>query len=86
MAKALRCPLAGDRLYGGGEDAHSLRARLGGPRVAPVRRVMLHAAELSLPHPLTGEEIQLRCAPPADFQRLASNIVRESRIRVETER
>lgn len=43
------CPALGDALYGG----------------TPAARVFLHAAELTLQHPATGEE--LRLTAPADF-------------------
>ena len=33
----------------------------------PSPRLMLHAATLGLPHPVTGEPIDLRAAPPPDF-------------------
>ncbi len=49
-------PVAGDRLYG---------AREGGPA-----RPLLHAAELALPHPRTGERLVIRSPLPADMQRL----------------
>lgn len=75
MASVLGCPLAGDAEYGG---PGAKRRRRGtaygthlGSRRAPVDRVMLHAAELTLPHPMTGVAISLRCAPPPDFLALA---------------
>lgn len=65
MASELGCPLAGDRDYG---SKHSSQRR------APVRRVMLHAAELCLPHPVTGASLRLACPPPLDFIALASDL------------
>jgi RluA family pseudouridine synthase len=50
-------PIAGDATYGGD-------ARIAG---APVPRVMLHAAELEFPHPVTGEDTRIRAPLPADF-------------------
>eukprot|EP00966_Prymnesium_polylepis_P067209 1560291-Prymnesium_polylepis.1 len=66
MASVLGCPLAGDRDYGSGWQRDATRRRgatssgtpLGSSR-APVQRVMLHAAELSLPHPTTGDVLRL---------------------------
>ena len=37
---------------------------------APVTRKMLHAAELSFNHPLTGERLTFRAPLPSDFQTL----------------
>lgn len=78
MASVLGCPMAGDRDYGSGWQRDATRRRgatsrgtpLGAPR-APVQRVMLHAAELALPHPTTGAVLRLACPPPADFLTLA---------------
>ena len=36
---------------------------------------MLHAAELRLPHPATGELMTFQAAPPGDFAGLASSLV-----------
>lgn len=44
-------PVVGDRLYGGGE----------------ARRLMLHALDLSLPHPQTGETLKLTAPPPPEL-------------------
>jgi 23S rRNA pseudouridine1911/1915/1917 synthase len=38
-----------------------------GGRPLPSPRLLLHAATLGLPHPVTGAPIDLRAAPPADF-------------------
>jgi hypothetical protein len=75
MASVLGCPLAGDAEYGGPSAKRrrrgtALGTHLGSAR-APVERVMLHAVELTLPHPVTGVAISLRCAPPPDFLALA---------------
>jgi 23S rRNA pseudouridine1911/1915/1917 synthase len=53
-------PLVGETVY--------IRdfARDGGA-LLPTPRLMLHAATLTLPHPVTGEPVALRAAPPADF-------------------
>ena len=75
MASVLGCPLAGDAEYGGPSAKRrrrgtALGTHLGSAR-APVERVMLHAVELTLPHPVTGVAISLHCEPPPDFLALA---------------
>lgn len=47
---ALGHPILGDELYG--------------PEPAPTQRMMLHAAELRLPHPRSGERLHLSSAVP----------------------
>ena len=47
-------PLAGDAMYGGAKHL-------------PAPRQMLHAWKLSLPHPETGEPLELEAPPPDDF-------------------
>jgi 23S rRNA pseudouridine955/2504/2580 synthase len=63
-------PLAGDDKYGD----FSLNKTL---TKAGLKRMFLHAAKLSLPHPLTGEPIDLESPPPNDLSgflhRLDSN-------------
>ncbi len=53
---AIGHPVVGDRLYGGN------RLQEGIPRQ------MLHAWELRFCHPLSGENLQFKAPPPADFQ------------------
>jgi 23S rRNA pseudouridine1911/1915/1917 synthase len=53
-------PLVGETVYN--RDA----LRSGAPLVS-ASRLMLHAATLGLPHPVTGEPVDLRAAPPPDF-------------------
>ena len=55
-------PILGDDLYGGGKSE----------RLAP--RVMLHAAQLTFPHPITGGEISVKSPLPADFQECLKGI------------
>lgn len=79
MASVLGCPLAGDGDYGRQDvnrrrAATSLGTQLGSTR-PPVKRAMLHAAELNLPHPVTGAMVNLRCAPPPDFLALAGEMM-----------
>jgi 23S rRNA pseudouridine1911/1915/1917 synthase len=53
-------PLVGETVY--------IRELLrDGRQPLPAKRLMLHAATLGLPHPVTGEAIDLRAAPPPDF-------------------
>ena len=54
---AIGCPLAGDWLYGT-EDR------------AMIARPALHAAFLSLRHPVTGEYLHFTAPLPADMKRL----------------
>jgi RluA family pseudouridine synthase len=39
-----------------------------GSGVGPVTRVMLHAASLEFPHPMTHAALKITSAPPADFE------------------
>jgi 23S rRNA pseudouridine1911/1915/1917 synthase len=59
-------PLYGDTLYGG-------PASLSG---SPVPRVMLHAAQLSLPHPDTGRILTVAAPVPADFGQVMEFLLR----------
>ena len=52
-------PLAGDPLYGDAAKDRRLRTR-------PVRP-LLHAVELSFPHPVTGRRLTFAAEPPADI-------------------
>jgi 23S rRNA pseudouridine1911/1915/1917 synthase len=46
-------PVSGDRLYGGSGNRHG--------------RPLLHATQLVVPHPTSGELVSLDSAPPAEF-------------------
>lgn len=50
------CPVVGDRTYGAATD--------------PLRRLCLHAHELSFVHPTTGKETTFRAELPREFQKL----------------
>ena len=52
-------PLVGDPLYGDAAKDRRLRTR-------PVR-TLLHAVELSFPHPVTGRRLTFAAEPPADI-------------------
>jgi 23S rRNA pseudouridine1911/1915/1917 synthase len=57
--KALGHILLGDEIYGWKPD----------PRLpSQPKRVMLHAEHLVVKHPITRKTLDLRAAPPADFQ------------------
>lgn len=56
-------PIYGDALYGG---APYLVTCAGGRMAVP--RVLLHAAQLEFPHPMTGAAVSVCCALPADFE------------------
>jgi 23S rRNA pseudouridine1911/1915/1917 synthase len=62
--KAIGHPLLGDHLYGG-RRVESFPV--------PVNRVLLHAAELELQHPITGAALRFEAPLPEDF---ASNAVK----------
>jgi len=52
----LGCPVVGDRRYGA-DDRY-------------IRRIRLHAFYLSLPHPVTGQMLEVKSKMPRDFLRL----------------
>lgn len=54
-------PLIGDVRYGKGEHNRLFRQRFG------LWRLALHAAEVALPHPATGELLRIRSPLPADL-------------------
>lgn len=58
-AKALGCPLVGDRLYGSRERDRHLRRM--------PARTLLHAVELSFLHPTTGKRLAFSVPPPSDL-------------------
>ncbi len=63
----LKHPLLGDSTYG--FKANRLKG-------IEVPRVMLHAAELSFPHPETGEKVSFIAPLPEDFQRMVKELSR----------
>lgn len=67
MASMLGCPLAGDHMY---DDDKSI--------IKGAERCMLHATELTVPHPTTGALLTFCCSPPPDFSALADDIRRTS--------
>lgn len=59
--KHLSCPLIGDVKYGKGEHNRRWRSDYG------LHRLGLHAAELRLPHPVTGEALVVVAGLPDDL-------------------
>ena len=57
---ARRFPVAGDKQYGGAQELP--------PDFRHVPRQMLHAAELTLAHPLTGAPVKATAPLPADYR------------------
>jgi len=63
MASMLGCPLAGDHMYNVDKSI-----------IKGAERCMLHATELTVPHPTTGALLTFCCPPPPDFSALADAI------------
>ena len=59
--KHLSLPIIGDTKYGKGEHNRLLRDRFG------LSRLALHALSLSLPHPSSGERLEIRAPLPEDL-------------------
>jgi 23S rRNA pseudouridine1911/1915/1917 synthase len=60
-------PILGDDLYGS-QKTHG-----------PTPRLMLHASQLRLPHPVTGAEISVKSPLPEDFKQCLARIRRRGR-------
>ena len=58
-AAHLGAPIVGDPLYGDAERDHRVGMRAGRP--------LLHAVELSFPHPATGRTVTFAAPPPLDM-------------------
>ena len=74
--QAIGHPVVGDTLYGA---AHHMRPVKGAPEtVLPIslERNFLHAAELSLRHPATGEALELRAPLPGELTELLAKLRR----------
>ncbi|SDU11115.1 23S rRNA pseudouridine1911/1915/1917 synthase [Verrucomicrobium sp. GAS474] len=54
-------PVTGDEKYGA--------------RANPVRRLALHASELSFPHPVTGKTLHFKSTPPPSFAAAVTNVL-----------
>lgn len=72
--KWVKMPLVGDRQYGGrplklSEIKRKYRQRRDSEPERPLlARVALHAASLSLMHPITGTEVRIECPLPKDLR------------------
>jgi 23S rRNA pseudouridine955/2504/2580 synthase len=64
---ALGLPLLGDEKYGNYELNKSLKKR-------GLKRLMLHATRLELPHPISNELMTLEAAPPQDYAGFVAEI------------
>jgi 23S rRNA pseudouridine1911/1915/1917 synthase len=63
-------PVVGDRMYGDDKrykGVHNLDRARADRMVKLAGRQMLHAAELHLEHPATGEKLRFSADPPADL-------------------
>ena len=58
-AKSLGCPIVGDALYGDASRDRSLHRR--------PARMLLHAVELSFPHPTTHRRVTFSAPPPPEL-------------------
>ncbi len=64
-------PLLGDSVYGGGfKTKASLLSDNARQALAALGRQALHAAVLGFEHPITGENLLFKSAPPEDFENL----------------
>jgi RluA family pseudouridine synthase len=63
-------PIVGDRTYGGPTKI---------PGNAAVSRVMLHAAALTFPHPVSKLEISFTAPPPPDFKQCLAQLFESER-------
>lgn len=66
---SLRCPLVGDRTYGGAREASS-RSPASRDLIRAFPRPALHAARLAFDHPSTGVRLALESPLPSDLVRL----------------
>jgi tRNA pseudouridine65 synthase len=61
--KHFSCPIIGDVNHGKGDHNRAFREALG------LHRMFLHAAELRLPHPVTGAPLTITAPLPAELER-----------------
>jgi 23S rRNA pseudouridine1911/1915/1917 synthase len=69
LSQVARCPILGDRRYGG-----PAAITLANGAVVAIARVMLHAARISLEHPESGERLVVEAALWPDFQALLERL------------
>ena len=66
---SLKHPVVGDEVYGGGRD-NTVRDSKVRVEIRKLGRHFLHAAELGLRHPISGEQLRFQAPLPADLQHL----------------
>lgn len=66
----IRYPLLGDPVYGGRLRLTAGMSAAARDGIQAFRRQALHAARLALTHPVSGERLEWRAEPPADFNQL----------------
>ena len=71
--RSQRLPIVGDSLYGGkplwlSRLKRAYRLKAGRQERPLIGRTALHAASLSLPHPVTGEDLEIVSPWPKDFR------------------
>jgi len=70
-------PVVGDQMYGEDKRArgiHNLDRRRADRMVRDTRRQLLHAIELRLAHPLSGEEMTFSAPLPADMEHILTGL------------
>jgi 23S rRNA pseudouridine1911/1915/1917 synthase len=77
---SLAHPVMGDPLYGAGFKTRASRLSVGANEaLGALGRQALHAEMLAFPHPITGEDLAFRAAPPPDMARLIDALATPSR-------
>lgn len=66
---SLKHPVVGDEVYGGGRD-NTVRDSKVRVEIRKLGRHFLHAAELGLRHPISGEQLSFQAPLPANLQHL----------------
>lgn len=69
-------PVVGDALYGAPREMRPGRGKSTSPQSLSLPRNFLHAAELELAHPRTGEQIALKSPLPQELQAFLANVER----------
>lgn len=70
-------PIVGDPLYGGRNRLPKNCSTVLKEKIAQFPRQALHACQLSLSHPLTGEALKFSAAAPDDYQTLLDTLENE---------
>ena len=73
----IKHPLVGDQTYAGGRQLAAGLSLTLREALAAFPRQALHAAQLGLNHPVTGEAMSWQCERPADFQALLKLMAEE---------